>query len=313
MNKGHKIKTLLSHYNKKSVKKTKKIKFFGIENKDVYNITAPFKIKRSTYILGRVEPREHEIGSRAMFFKRIKGQSSWHLVENFPIFDLQDPFISFLKDNFFIGGVETLQKSNKLGLSFRTVFYKGKKLDKINYFSKGPWGMKDIRFIQLDNNDIAVFTRPQGRKGRRGKIGFTILSSIKSLSPRVLTRAEIIQNQFARGEWGGVNEIHILKNNKLGILGHIAKFDKNKNRYYYPITFLFDYKTREFSGMKILATRNEIPKTESKKPDLYNVIFPGGLIRLKNKLAKLYCGVSDVEAYELTIEDPFLEYETEED
>jgi len=308
---GHKIKTLLGHYDKKSVKRTRKLNFIGINGKDVYNITAPFKIKRTNYILGRVEPREHEIGSRTMFFKRKKGQSGWHLCENFPVFDLQDPFISPFNDSFFIGGVEVIQKSD-LNLSFRTAFYRCRSLDNINYFTRGPWGMKDIRFLLLPSKNIAVFTRPRGKKGRRGKIGFTILSSSKSITPRVLSRAEIIKNQFARGEWGGVNEIHLLKNGRLGIIGHIARYGRDKNRYYYPISFMFDHETREFSGMKILATRNEIPKGEAKKDDLYNVIFPGGLIRMKNGLAKLYCGVSDAEAYELTIEDPFLEYESEE-
>jgi hypothetical protein len=206
-----------------------------------------------------------------------------------------------------------MQKSNKQDLSFRTRFYRGNSIDNMNYFTRGPWGMKDIRFILLPSGNIAVFTRPQGKKGRRGKIGFTILSSIKSLTPRVLSRAELIKNQFARGEWGGVNEIHLLKNGKLGILGHIAKFGKSKLRYYYPISFMFDHETRQFSGMKILATRENLPKGEAKKSDLYNVVFPGGLVRMKNGLAKLYCGVGDAESYQITIEDPFLEYEQEQE
>jgi len=39
------------------------------------------------------------------------------------------------------------------------------------------------------------------------------------------------------------------------------------------------------------------------------VIFPGGIERNSDKTATLFVGLSDAEAYSITIEDPFLEYE----
>jgi len=96
--------------------------------------------------------------------------------------------------------------------------------------------MKDIRLVELKNGKIGVFTRPQGRRGRRGKIGFTTISSLENLTPRTLTKAQIIKGQFAKGEWGGVNQALILKNGKIGALGHIARYSKDKqNRFYYAI------------------------------------------------------------------------------
>ena len=58
--------------------------------------------------------------------------------------------------------------------------------------------------------------------------------------------------------------------------------------------------------MKIIATRKELPKGESKSPELSNILFPGGLIRNNNGTVNLYVGAGDAEAYEILIKDPFL-------
>ena len=57
--------------------------------------------------------------------------------------------------------------------------------------------------------------------------------------------------------WGGVNEVHLLKGGlALGALGHIACFDDEGNRHYYPMTFALDPDTgRQVSPMKIIAAR----------------------------------------------------------
>ncbi|MCH7568790.1 MAG: DUF1861 family protein [Nanoarchaeota archaeon] len=329
-NKLQSIKSLLRYYNPRTIKKTKKLKFVGVENREVYNITAPFRVKRKVYLIGRVELREHEQGTRVIFFRRLKHSHHWHVDENCPVFDLQDPFIFKFRDLNIFGGVEVIQRASKISLSYRTVFYKGKDIHNLKKFSHGPWGMKGIRFISLPNtenkefsvpsipkskevsgNKIGVFTRPQGKRGRRGKIGFEIIDSLQKLNSRTLSRAGIIKGVFTRGEWGGINEVHFLKNNKLGVLGHIARFSKDKKRYYYPITFMFDYETKKFSGLKIIAARSDLPHGEAKRDDLYNVIYPGGIIRNEKDIAKLYVGVGDAESYEITIEDPFSEYEYE--
>ncbi|MGC9309644.1 MAG: DUF1861 family protein [Candidatus Nanoarchaeia archaeon] len=316
-NKPKTIKSLLAAYHPENIKKVKKLNFEGIQNNiDIYNITAPFKIKRTQYILGRVELRDFEIGSLSVFFYKQKHKRIWRRCKDSPVFNLQDPFRIRFNGQIIIGGVEIEQKSVEKGLDYRTVFYKGRELNKLRRCAKGPRRMKGIRFKKIGNKKIAVFTRPQGKKGGRGKIGFEILDSLNKLTPQHLRKAKIIDNMFAKGEWGGVNDIHILKDGNLGVLGHIAKFVKDKDgkkRYYYPITFKFNPETREFSGMKILVCRSDLPAGDSKRPDLYNVIYPGGIIRNKQKgEAKLYAGVSDAESYEITIKDPFKEYEKEE-
>jgi len=308
-NKAQSIKLLLRKYDAKTIKRAKKLNFIGVDNRDVYNITAPFKIRRTNYILGRVEPREHEEETKTIFFRRPRHSYTWHIDETCPIFDLQDPFVFRFRNTIILGGVEVIQRAVKKGLSYRTVFFKGKDIHNLKKLSPGPWGMKGIRFIELPNAKIGVFTRPQGKRGRRGKIGFEIIDSLQKLTPRTLSRADIIKNLFARGEWGGVNEVHLLSNDKLGVLGHIAQFSRSKKRYYYPIVFMFNYETKEVSGLKIITTRSDLPKGEAKRDDLYNVIYPGGLVRNKHGIAKLYAGLADAESYEITMKDPFLEYE----
>jgi hypothetical protein len=306
------INQILKVYKTDGVKNAKKIRFAKVEKQDVYNVTAPFQCKNSTYILGRVEPRDIEESARMIFFKK-KG-NYWYPDSNCPVFDLQDPFITNLGGTFVLGGVQVKPNPRKpFALTYRTLFYKGTDIHNLKKFAAGPWGMKGIRLIQLPQDKIGVFTRPQGNKGRRGNIGFTTINSLANLSPRLLSKVELIPDQFARGEWGGVNEVLILKTGKLGILGHIARFSRDKRRdyrmrFYYPMVFAFDPKTRKASSIRVLVRRAELPEGDAKRPDLYNVVYPGGIIR-ENSKAKLYAGVGDAEAYEIMIKDPFKYYE----
>ena len=57
--------------------------------------------------------------------------------------------------------------------------------------------------------------------------------------------------------------------------------------------------------MKIIAMRCNFQDGPSKRPDLEDVIFSGGLVRLEGGKARLYCGVSDAEGHMITIDDPF--------
>ena len=61
--------------------------------------------------------------------------------------------------------------------------------------------------------------------------------------------------------------------------------------------------------MKLIATRADFPEGPAKRPDLVDVIFSGGIRRLKDSRAQFFAGVSDAEAHTITIEDPFVQYE----
>ncbi|MGG1572463.1 MTP-1 family protein [Fictibacillus sp. NRS-1165] len=284
-----------------------KILIEGVGCRDVYNITAPFDDDGQLIIAGRVEARESE-QSEVRFF--IESENVWVPREGTPVFQLQDPFVTRISGEIILGGVETFPHPTiESALGWRTVFYKGSTIHTLEDFFKGPDGMKDLRIAELLDGSIAIFTRPQGEKGGRGKIGFTVVPSLNDLTLEAIENAPLLENQFTDEEWGGANEIHVLSSGLVGVLGHIACFDKLGDRHYYPMFFVMDPKTGEHSDIELIAVRNDFLPGASKRPDLVDVVFSGGLVRKEDGTADLYAGISDAEAHKLTIQDPFLPYE----
>lgn len=284
-----------------------KIVFSGVGEKDVYNISAPFEDEGELVIAGRVESRDSE-HSNVYFFVERNGE--WVPRENAPVLELQDPFFTAIAGELIVGGVQIFPHPiNKGQLGWRTVFYKGQSIAGLQEFAKGPDGMKDLRLVELKDGSIGVLTRPQGEKGGRGKIGWTRISSLAELTLDAINDAPLLENQFIDEEWGGANEPHLLKNRLVGVLGHIASFDEGGNRHYYPMVFALDPETGEVSDMKLIATRSNFLPGPSKRPDLEDVVFSGGLVRKSDGSAEIYAGISDAEAQKITIVDPFLPYE----
>jgi hypothetical protein len=285
-----------------------KLIFSGVGTKDVYNITAPFVDGGEAVIAGRVEARDSE-RSEVMFFVNRNGQ--WTPRPGAPVLNLQDPFVTFVRGELVFGGVEVYFDGDDphYVTSWRTVFYRGKSIMDMRPFAKGPLTMKDIRLVELANGRIGVFTRPMMIEGARALIGYTEIGELSELNEQTIGQATLLHGQFCPDEWGGANEAHLLANGKIGVLGHIACMEMNNRRHYYPMVFGFDPETRRFSQMKLIAERSMFPDGPAKRPDLKDVLFSGGLIRLSNGDARLYTGVSDAEAHVITIADPFLEYE----
>lgn len=285
----------------------KKLRFIGIGDQDVYNVTAPFQDDGEWVIAGRVEAR-HTEHSVVRFFVEEKGIWCPHL--NAPTFNLQDPFVTRIGAELIFGGVEVYPHPTIPGaLAWRTNFYRGTSISNLEKFASGPDGMKDIRLVEIARERIGVFTRPQGEIGGRGTIGFTEVATLDHLTIRTIAEAPLL-DQFVPEEWGGANEVHLLKNGLLGVLGHIACFDHKGDRHYYPMVFAFDVEARQATPMKLIATRADFPAGPAKRSDLQDVVFSGGLRRLPNGRAEFYAGVSDAEAHCLGMKDPFLEYES---
>lgn len=280
--------------------------FEGVGGKDVYNITAPFVIDGKTYIAGRVESRDTELGSQVRFFEERNGV--WIPVPGTPTFDLQDPFVTKVGRELIFGGVKIsgIEKYPR-ELDYRTEFFRGENLQTLTRFAEGPLKMKDSRLIALSNGEIAVFTRPQGEIGGRGTIGFMELPNLEALATVNPLEAKLIQGQFRDDEWGGTNELHLLEDNRIGVLGRIA-YNDAKGKHYYAMTFTFDPETEIVSPLTIIAARKNFPLAPAKRsPELDDIIFPGGLIRHRDKTATLYAGLSDTSAGRITIPDPFLQ------
>ncbi|MCP3027877.1 DUF1861 family protein [Halobacillus sp. A5] len=296
------VKRLLEHYKSNgSINQADKLLFTGVGDRDVYNITAPFLDQGEEVIAGRVEGRDTE-NSDVIFF--IKEGNAWRPREGAPVYNLQDPFVTEIHGQLVFGGVKISRGENG-GLSWKTVFYKGSSINGLQPFTEGPQGMKDIRLVELENHKIGVFTRPQGEKGGRGKIGYTEVERLEQLTPLIMDQASLVKNHFSDEEWGGANELYLLKNGVIGVLGHIACFADKGNRNYYPFVCRYCRESNKLTDMRIIAARSDFPEGEAKRSDLRNVLFSGGMTQLENGQVELYVGVSDAEAHKAVMPNPF--------
>lgn len=281
------------------------LRFSGVGDRDVYNVTSPFVLNGETLLAGRVEHRCNEL-SDVIFF-RPDGETWVPRYVSPYLSGLQDPCIARIDGDLVIGGVRFPVRLANGDEVWRMEFYRGRTLATLERVLVGPAGMKDIRLTQLGDGRIAVFTRPQGVKGGRGKIGFMIADSLEQITPERILAAPILSHQFAEGEWGGANEVHLLESGKLGVLGHIACWDTHRKRHYYPMAFTLDPDTGEKSLLRIIARRDLFPEAAAKRPDLADVVFSGGLVRHANGTATMYAGLSDAAAGSILLPDPFTE------
>ena len=301
---------LISAFDKKEIPQGEKLQFKGIEEEyDVYNISAPFYVGDRVFVTGRVEKTEDIADSQVMLFEQ-QVDGSWNLANEQPKFKMEDGFATHIGEELIIGGVEVFPapiKENPNHKNYRTIFYRGKETTSLEQFAAGPDRMKDIRLVSLPSGKIGVFTRPQGEIGGKGKIGYIEIDNLDDLKKKdIFSNAKIIENQFSEGEWGGANELHILSNGRIGVIGHIAYQDE-KGKHYYAMAFIYDPRTESASPIKIIATRKNFPSGKAKRPELDDIIFPGGLIRNDDRTATLYAGLGDAETGRITIEDPFEE------
>ncbi|MGG3560911.1 DUF1861 family protein [Neobacillus rhizosphaerae] len=300
------VDQLVNEYSGENILATYKLKFTGVNGYDVYNPTSPFLDNGKKVLAGRVEKRDTE-KSKVMFFEQIN-EDTWKLIDNLPTFDLQDPYFTLIGGKLVLGGTQVFDHPDiPDALWWRAEKLVGNDIDGLEHLVYGPNGMKDIRICEV-NNKILVLTRPQGEKGGRGRIGYYFADNLADITVEKIEEAPLLDLCISE-EWVGSNQAMVLKNGKVGVLGHIAKFDENGGRHYYPTTFCFDPETAEYTDMKIICMREYLDEGESKRPDLYDVMFSGGIVRNEDGTAELYTGVGDCEVHCVKIQDPFLEYE----
>jgi hypothetical protein len=287
---------LLEKFQKKQViTNGEKMIFSGIGGRDVYNISKPFILGNKTVIAGRVEARGAIANSEIIFFRDEK--NTWAPIYGAPTFKLEDGFILQIGNEIIFSGVETSRKVNG-DIFYRTVFYRGHDLWSLKKFAVGPNGMKDIRLCPLPDGRIGVFTRPQGGVNGKGKIGYLEIRYLEDLNPKNLLSARIIENQFAPGEWGGVNDPQFLwlKKDRILVNGHIAYEDGAGAKHYYAMSFKYDTKKHKASPIEIIATRKNFPDGSAKTPKHEDIVFLSGLVHHNNSTATIYAGLSDAEA-----------------
>jgi hypothetical protein len=285
----------------------KKLRFSGVGENDVYNISSPFLIGGTPVIIGRVEGREARADSQVMFFEEKDGV--WIPAHGAPTLPLEDGFATQIGNETIIGGVEVYPNVTAIDSrepSYRTVFYRGHDLSSLEKFAAGPDMMKDIRLASLANGRIGVSTRPQGGSNGRGKIGYVELRRLEDMTNiQNFLDAKIIEDQFAPEEWGGANGLHPLQDGTIGIIGHIAHQDEQNAKSYYAMSFEYNPETHRATPIEIIATRKNFPAGDAKTPELADIFFLGDLVPHDDGTGTLYGGLSDAEAGSIEVPDPF--------
>lgn len=289
-------------------------KFIGADEMDVYNPSVPFESRGKTYIAGRMEKRDSEI-SKVGFFE--KTENGWTLDKKASALELQDPFVTFVGGKLVLGGVSVIFPEIKGGdVLWHTDFYIGDDIYSLKKFAEGPKQMKDIRLVELDGGKVAVCSRPQGRSmekyGCISKIGFTVIDSLSELNAEAIENAPYLEKLFKDDEWGGANQLTVLKNGKIGVIGHKAcrtYVGGEQRLHYYGIAFAIDPDSRKITQNKIIVTRDSFPDGEKKRFDLGDVTFTSGIVRKADGTAEIYAGLSDALVGSALIPDPFIEYE----
>lgn len=304
--KREKVCELLKKYREnKRVYDTDKIVFTGV-TETVYNISRAFTWQGKTYILGRVEPLDSEL-SKVMFFERVTDKE-YALVEGVAFDDLQDPCVTEYQGSLIVGGTHIDIEDGKI-VGWNTTFYKGKDIFNMQRFANAPKKMKDVRFTAYGDK-IVVCTRPQGGVAGCGKIGVIAVNSLDEITPENLEKTVLFDDLFGEKEWGGANELFVLENGWIAVLGHIARMSEGDVRHYYAMAFAFRPDTLAHTDVKIIAERADFKAGASKRPDLVDVLFSGGIVRGEDGKATLYTGTSDAEGHYIVIDDPFVEYES---
>lgn len=288
------------------VRAARRLRFTGVDGRDVYNVSAPFRGPDGTVLLaGRVEDRADERSQTVLFAQDDAG--TWHPAPGTARPALQDPFTFAHRGVPHLGGVEVVETPGPEGaatLRYRTVVLRLDDLARPATAFTGPWGMKDLRFADLPDGRLAVLTRPQGGADGRGRIGLAVVGSLAELTIAAVDAAPRLERLFRPDEWGGVNQATALPDGTLGLLGHIARFDDAGDRHYYPVAFRLDPATLRYTAPTLLFERRDLPAGPAKRPDLADVVFPGALVAADGGVTA-YCGVGDAEAYAVDLPAPF--------
>lgn len=284
--------------------------FEGVEGFDVYNTSVPFEYEGKTYIYGRVEKRNEWARSWVRLFEKT-APDTFTLKTNSMIYQLEDPYISFIGSEIVLGGTHTRFSKGELE-TYYGYFYRGTDLGDLRYFTTGPDFMKDIRLVELKDKRIGVFSRPRSEEikkkyGSESLVGFTTINSLDELSAGVIESAVPIENLYNHGEWGGCNQCYCLSDRLIGVIGHHCYVDGDLP-VYMNVAFVFDVAEHKLVENKIIGTSKCYPDHPAKKYITSDSAFTSGIVMREDGLVDLYSGVGDTCEGRITIDDPFKEY-----
>ena len=288
------------------------LRFEGMEGWDVYNCSIPFEWNGRSYIFGRVERRKDFANSTTWLFKKVK-KDIYRPVPNSAILPLEDPFIQVIHGELILGGTHVRKSQGEID-ELRAYFYRGTSPEWMTHFTCGPANMKDVRLVELEDGRIGVFSRPRNEEieakyGSGAMVGFAVIDKIDQLNAEVIENARYIDGLFGKGEWGGCNQCYLLKDGRIGVIGHRSyrqlDSDGTELQVYVNISFVFDYNTFTVSDIKIIGDKPSYPETDYMLDYLKDCAFTSGIVMLENGKADLYSGLGDVAEGRITIDAPF--------
>lgn len=250
------------------------------------------------------------------FYKHNKEKDIWEPVSDTPPMEgYQDPtYIGEISGQKYFSVVNTEEdpKTEVITNYWAELFVIKGDLNHIEPVAKGPLKSKGLHLIQTPQG-IEGFIRMQGEEFGKGKVCHFRLPQMADLQDtleNIREKTEIIE-MFDQEEWGGVNDLHLLSDGRIGILGHIARFDKNSDipdkKDYYVTSGIFDPKTKTCSDLKIIMTAEDLGiEYDAKRPDLQNVLYPTNSILDADKL-HVYANLGDTKAMVFTVENPWQE------
>ena len=287
--------------------------FHGVDGYDVYNCSIPFEKDGKTLIYGRVERRSEWARSWVKLFEKT-GPDEYTLIKDAMYYQLEDPYVQWIDGEMILGGTHVQKTNNGKTSNYFGYFYRGHDLDDLYFFTTGPRMMKDIRLVPLKDGRIGVFSRPRGQHvvekyGSGSVIGFAMVDDLAQINADLIENAPVIGNLFGVGEWGGCNQCYLLKDGRIGIIGHKCYNDKNEKgeliSVYLNVAFIFDPITHEATEPQVIATRRSYPDGPAKLPSLVDCAFTSGIVLRPDGKVDLYSGIGDTQEGRVTIDNPF--------
>jgi len=285
--------------------------FDGVDGYDVYNCSIPFEWQGKRYMFGRVERREDFANSVTFLFEEVS-RDHYAAVPGAVVYAIEDPHVAFIGEEIIMGGTHVRKSKGEIDALYG-YYFRGKDPKFLDHFTCGPANMKDIRLVQLPSGKVGVFTRPRGKDimakyGSEAIVGYCELDSVDELDATIVDKARVIPNLFDDGEWGGCNQCYLLKDGRIGVIGHRCYREPTPEvelQVYINISFIFDPETFEVSDMKVIGDKQSYPYTPHMLPYLADCVFTTGIEMREDGKADLYSGLGDVMQGRIAIDAPF--------
>ncbi len=247
-----------------------------------------------------------------VWFYRQTAEDQWERALDAPRFTAaEDPFATWVTNSggqrVLVFGHVTLDRTTGPRPTGLTRFYQAASWDRLD--PSAPFAevrdMKDIRLCQLADGSIAVCGRPRGGQAGRGKVTYSRLTSLSELTHDAVWSAAILPGMIPEDRKIGNNELHLLPDGSIGVLGHIALGEEEHDMRYTVATWSINPDTGVATKPQELVERSDFPPTEPKLPRLADVVFPGSLERLGGDTWRLYAGLGDSGVGAIDLTHPF--------